>query len=296
MRIRLKMTGKKENGAIAGIAAFHHSVSSLFHQLRKSCGCLMFLLPAAVFLSSCEPEPMIFKGPYHVRFTEETASERESFSEEIELSVHLVGPQRNESIRINYAVEGDAREGVDYEIISERGVVIIPPNSSFGYINIRLINNANNILESQEIIFTLNGVNPVELEIGQGPSEIGRTMTFTIFDDCILGGYYTGFGPQGSAPVSDIRITSTDCQEYILSNWDINLPIFNSSAKRDLIFIDNYDNTLNIPEQEEETLAEDQATIRGSGVVNPITNEIVLTIEFVDVPEIAPQTVTFKPQ
>lgn len=295
MKIRFRMIGANENGKLTGITAFDRPVCSC-RQIVGSCSYLMFFLWGAILLTGCEPEEMIFKGPYHVRFTEEAASERESFSEEIELSVHLVGPQRNESIRINYTVGGDAREGVDYEILSERGVVIIPPNSSFGYINIRLINNANNILESQEIIFTLNGVNPVELEIGQGPSEIGRTMTFAIFDDCILGGYYTGFGPQGSAPISGIRITSTDCQEYLLSNWDINLPIFNSSSKRDLIFIDNYDNTLTIPEQEEETLAEDQATIRGSGVVNPITNEIVLTIEFVDVPEVAPQTVTFKPQ
>lgn len=256
----------------------------------------LILLWTVVVMSSCEQEKLIFKGPYHVRFTEETASEQESWSEEIQISVHLVGPQRGEDIKINYSIAGDAREGIDYEILSERGVVVIPDNSSFGYITLRLINNANNILESQEIIFTLEGVTPVNLEIGQGESAIGKQLVFTILDDCILGGYYTGFGPQGSAPIEDIRITSTDCQEYLLSNWDINLPIFNSSGKRDLIFIDNYDNTLTIPEQEEETLAEEEATIRGTGVVNPLTNEIILTIEFVDVPEVAPQTVTFKPQ
>ncbi len=268
---------------------------------RLSATLLLFLKGALLLLTvvltaGCEQEKLIFKGPYHVRFTEEAASEQESWSENIQISVHLVGPQRDEDVKINYSIEGDAREGIDYEILSERGVVVIPDNASFGYITLRLINNANNILESQEIIFTLEGVAPVSLEIGQGESAIGKQMVFTILDDCILGGYYTGFGPTGSAPIENIRITSTDCQEYLLSNWDINLPIFNSSGVRDLIFIDNYDNTLTIPEQEEETLAEEQATIRGTGVVNPLTNEIILTIEFVDVPEVAPQTVTFKPR
>lgn len=248
-------------------------------------------------LASCEPEKMIFRGPYHVRFTEEAASEQESFSEEIELSVHLTGPQIDERIEISYSIGGDAREGIEYEITSERGLVTIAPNSSFGYITLRLINNANNILESQKIIFTLEGVSPVDLSIGQGESEIGRAMNFTIVDDCILGGYYTGYGPTAtSVPISDIRITSNDCREYLLANWDLNLPVFNSSTERDLIFIDNYDNTLTIPEQEEQTLNEEVATIRGTGVVNPITNEITLTIEFVDVEDVEPQVVRFIPQ
>ena len=247
-------------------------------------------------LAGCETEKLIFKGPYHVRFTEESASELESFNDEIELSVHLVGPQRNENIEISYSITGDAREGIDFEILANRGVVRIPANSSFGYIRMRLINNANNILESQDIVFTLEGVSPVDLAIGQGESEIGRKSTFTIIDDCILGGYYTGFGPTGSAPIADIRITSADCREYLLSNWDINLPIFNFSSERDLIFNDNYDNTITIPEQEEQTLVEEQATIRGSGIVNPLTGQITLTIEFVDVAEIEPQTVTFRRQ
>lgn len=254
------------------------------------------LLVAIAALPACEPERLIFRGPYHVRFTEEAASEQESFSDEINLSVHLVGPQIGEPIEISYSVAGDAREGIDYEILSERGVVKIPANNSFGYITIRLINNANNILESQDIVLTLEGVLPVTLAIGQGESEIGRSMTFTIFDDCILGGYYTGFGPSNTAPISDIRITSSDCNEYLLANWDINLDVFNSNTRRDLIFVDNYDNTLTIPEQEEETLPDEEATIRGSGVVNPITGELTLTIEFADRQDIPAQTIRLRPQ
>lgn len=256
----------------------------------------MFAVLGLTAMSACEPEHTIFRGPYHVRFTKETASELESWSEVIDVSVHLVGPQIDENIRVNYSIAGDAREGIDYEILTERGLVVIPAGESFGYIKLRLINNANNILESQDIIFNIEGVTPVELEIGQEPSQIGRKMTFTIFDDCILGGYYTGFGPRGTAPIEDIRITSTDCREYFLSNWDIHLEAFASTLVRDLIFVDNYDNTITIPEQEEETLPEDEATISGTGVVNPITREIVLTIVFADRPDIAPQTITLKPQ
>jgi len=257
---------------------------------------IAMIVGTASLFSGCEPEKMIFTGPYHVRFTSEAAFEQESFSEEIELSVHLAGPQRDQRIEVSYSIAGDAREGIDFEITSERGLVTIPANSSFGQIKLRLINNANNILETQNIVFTLTGVSPVDLAIGQGESEIGREMTFTIIDDCILGGYYTGYGPGISRPFSGIRITSTDCREYLLSNWDLDLPVFTSNTVRDLTFIDNYDNTITIPEQEEATLAEDQATIRGTGVVNPITNEIVLTIEFVDVEDVESQTVRFIPQ
>ena len=57
----------------------------------------------------------------------------------------------------------------------------------------------------------------------------------------------------------------------------------------DLKFVDNGDNTLTIPEQVEENLAPDQATIRGTGVVDPITRNIIMKItlvDFTDQPEI----------
>ena len=49
----------------------------------------------------------------------------------------------------------------------------------------------------------------------------------------------------------------------------------------DLIFIDNGDNTLTIPEQEEEFIDDELATIKGSGVVDPVTREIILKVTLV---------------
>jgi hypothetical protein len=50
----------------------------------------------------------------------------------------------------------------------------------------------------------------------------------------------------------------------------------------DLKFIDNGDNTLTIPQQEEENLSDDLATIHGTGVVDPTTRNIIMTIILVD--------------
>jgi hypothetical protein len=58
----------------------------------------------------------------------------------------------------------------------------------------------------------------------------------------------------------------------------------------DLKFVDNGDNTLTIPEQEEANLDPSLATIRGTGVVDPTTRIITMTItlvDFTDQPEVS---------
>lgn len=227
---------------------------------------------------NCETERIIFKGPYFVRFTESSRTEKESFSKLIEIEVHQSQPVLEEDVTITYSVGGDAREGVDYIILGERGKVKINKGDFFGTIQIQLINNANNIIRSQDIIFTIQSVNNDKLQVGQDQSAIGKSYTFTIVDDCILGGTY--IGKQGSFTMSDITISSADCEIYTLSNWNIN--IFNSSTEMNLKFVDNGDNTLTIPEQEEENLAADVATIRGIGVVDPTTRIIMMTITLLD--------------
>lgn len=232
----------------------------------------------------CDDNEIIFEGPYHVRFTEPSITYKESHSPVIPISVHLVGPQPDERIVINYSIAGDAREGVDFEIVGERGTVVIPRGESFGYIEMRLINNSNNILDRHTVDFSLVSVQPSRYDIGFGSGvKAGKDLSFTILDDCILGGSYTGTYKTNTAPIEGIQITSTDCITYLLENWDIN--VFSFPAIRDLTFTDNGDNTLNIPEQEELTFASDFATIRGDGIVNPVTREITLNIELVDFEE-----------
>ena len=139
-----------------------------------------------VALLGCEENDTFFTGPYHVRFTESSDSRLESFSPVIPISVHLVGPQQEEDITITYRLEGDAREGVDYEIVSDNRSVTIPRGQSFGSIALQLINNSNNILESHDIIFVLETVDSPDIEIGFGPGvKAGESYTFTIEDDCI---------------------------------------------------------------------------------------------------------------
>ena len=242
---------------------------------------LQLLLASVLFIGwSCETEKVVFKGPYYVRFTEPSSFARESFSKPITIQVHYAGPALAEDLTVSYSVGGSARAGVDYIIPGEDGKVVIPEGKFFGNIELQLINNSNNILRSQDIIFTLNGINNSGVKIGQGNSDIGKTFTFTIFDDCILGGNYVGLRSAFSIPVDDISITSEDCERYILSNW--NIDIFNTPFDMDLVFIDKGDNTLTIPVQEEDNLPEDLATIAGTGIVDPVTREINMTIQLLD--------------
>lgn len=244
-------------------------------------------------MTCCETEKIIFTGPYHVRFTESTGFEKESFSGVIEIEVHHVGPAPEEDVNLSYTIGGTAREGVDYVILEERKKVKIAAGEYFGFIKIQLINNANNILRSQDIIFTIQTTNADKLEVGQGPSALGKSYTFTIFDDCILGGTYSGQRSDGSSIYDDITLTSQDCETYILSNW--NIDIFSTDTEMDLTFIDNGDNTLTIPEQEEEEINEEFATIRGNGVVDPATREIILNITLVDIDDQPEVSIILKP-
>jgi len=246
---------------------------------------------------SCRENEIYFDGPYHVRFTELEDSELESYSQVIPISVHLAGPHMDQSISISYIISGTAREGKDFEIIGNRGEVLIQRGKSFGYINLKLINNSNNILETSDIVFTLESVTPSTLDLGYGEYfKIGKSMTFTIIDDCILGGTYTGFYEPIPIPINEIRISSRDCITYTLANWDINIDLLDYQLERNLIFYDNGDNTLTIPVQEELTIHPDSATIRGSGVVNPVTREITFKIQLVDFTGSPEVTVKYTPE
>jgi hypothetical protein len=241
---------------------------------------LCVLLGASIFMA-CEKKEIVFQGPYHVRFSEPSASARESFNQPIRIPIHLVGPHRNVPITVRYTISGTARRGIDFRIEGEEGTVIIPPNQSFGYIVLRLINNANNILESQDLTFNITSVSPDDLQIGFSKEGIiGRSTTFTILDDCILSGTYTGVreGVQNVAPVSDVEITSTDCVEYLASNWNIGL-IQLPSVPMNFRFVDNGDNTLTIPKQAEEVLSAPNDTIQGIGSVNPLNGRLTFNIE-----------------
>ena len=260
-------------------------------QLKIFKTCVWVLL---ILITGCETEKVIFRGPYHVRFTESSAYDKESYTQPIDIQVHLAGEALEEDLTVGYLIGGTAREGVDYVILDERKKVRIPAGEYFGTIRIQLINNANNILRSQDIVLTLISANQANLEIGQGSSAIGKIFTFTIFDDCILGGTYTGENIEGINTYEDISITSQDCNTYVLSNW--NLDVLESSTAMDLIFVDNGDNTLTIPEQEEEAIIDEQATIRGTGVVDPATGEILIKVTLIDLEDKPEYSFVYRPQ
>lgn len=240
--------------------------------MRRSYSLILKFFTVVLFTVSisCETEKILFEGPDFVRFTDVALTTKESVADPIKIEVHLVGPERSEDININYAVTGNARLGIDYVILSDVNKVTIKKGEYVGYITVQLINNANNILRSQNLVFTLLTITPSALQVGQGPSQIGDEFTLTIQDDCILSGMYSGTKSVFDIPVDGIEITSSDCENYTLSNW--NIDVFSPPYEYSLEFIDNGDNTLTIPEQETDT------KLSGKGTVDPLTKKIVLTI------------------
>lgn len=71
--------------------------------------------------SGCETEPIIFSGPYFVRFTETSLSTKESNSKPILIEVHQAGDALDEDLNITYKISGNARAGIDYTIAGEAG-------------------------------------------------------------------------------------------------------------------------------------------------------------------------------
>ena len=248
---------------------------------------MVMLIGIGVFACETSDVDRTFEGPYFVRFTDTTLTYKESYSKPIAIEVHNVGPQLDQPITISYTVSGSAREGKEYSIVGTKGTVVIPAKSSTGNIMVQLINNANNILESSSLTFTLTGVQPSTLQVGFGQENIiGKTLVLTIQDDCLFGGSYTGTqiynttkGPQ-TASVSDVTITSTDCKQYLLSNWNIGIPFFSFDAVMPtLTFTDNGDNSITVPTQNNAELG-DTDTITGTGAWNPRNRVITLNLQF----------------
>lgn len=249
-----------------------------FSNLNRGIWVVVSLLTS---LTSCETELVNFEGPYHVRFTDVTLSEKESNHNVIRIEVHNAGPAIENELTITYSISGDARENIDYTVLGTRGVVSIPEGEYFGYIEVKLINNANNILRSQDLLITLNRVNSNDLEVGQGKGGIGKVCTLTIEDDCLLSGFYIGKQGTSSNTISDIAMTSSDCESYFISNWDINL--MGSADPVPLIFIDNGDNTLTIKEQTQSIyygFGNEEVLVSGVGSVNPTTRVIFLSLNY----------------
>ena len=262
------------------------------YKLKALIGVVMLLI-MSVFACEQSDVNRTFEGPYFVRFTDTSLTYKESYNQPISIRVHNAGPVLAQPITINYIISGTAREGKEYNIVGTKGTVIIPTNASSGNIVVRLINNANNILESTSLTITLTSVQPSNLQVGFGKDNIiGKSITLTIQDDCLLGGTYTGTAKftNGTATVPNIAITSGDCKQYTLNNWNLGLLDFNAD-KPTLTFIDNGDNSLTIPSQSNPYLGSTGA-LSGTGAWNPRTRQITLNI-YLKIPVSATRDTTY---
>ncbi len=256
----------------------------------------LLVLTGIVFLS-CEEQRIEFEGPDYVRFTDTTLVFKESHSLMVPVRVHLVGKPRTEPITVSYSVSGTAIEGRDYTIEGPDRTVTIPANSFFGTIPVNFINNSNNILRTQEIIFSLRAVSGGDdnaaIQTGTGKNNLlGSSLRLTIQDDCLFGGFYTGKRAGYTGQVKDVEITSTNCTDYLLSNWNIGILSFNAD-RLTLQFTDNGDNSITIPSQFNGFLGD---TLMGNGAWDPRTRDIVLNVMIKTETEAGKDTLITIPQ
>lgn len=244
------------------------------------------------WLVSCKEERILFENNY-VRFTDTTLTYKESYSPSIKVKVHNAGPVLNESIIVNYTIAGTAREGKDYKIEGTRGAVSIPSGQSFAEISVKLINNANNIIDASTIEFTLTSVTPSDkVQLGLEGGKLGKTMTLTIRDVCLFDGIYTGLLPVKTQfyGVENIPITSNDCKTYIIDNFNVGFvgfpqffnwqdPFGFEAIHPKLSFVDNGNNTITIPKQVIGELPAGYDTLSGTGLWNPQNKRITLSIK-----------------
>lgn len=244
---------------------------------RNSIPAAILILVILMATLSCHEQEIVYEGPDYVRFTDTTLVYKESLGKVIPVRIHLVGRPSETPVTIAYSVSGTAIEGRDYSIDGQKGMVTIPAGSLFGEIGLRLINNANNILRSSELLFTINSASQGEksVQVGTGRNfSMGNSLRVTIEDDCLFGGFYNARRAGYDRLVKDIAITSTNCTEYLLANWNIGVMSFNAD-KITLRFIDNGDNSITIPNQYSVVLGD---TVLGNGAWDPRTRQIILNV------------------
>lgn len=128
-------------------------------------------------INSCEPDNLEYDGPSVVEFFPVSKSVDNGSGETGELiKVQLVGPQESAPITINFVVDAasTAVAGTNYTLVTD-GSFVIPANSSFGYINVDVLNDAA-IAADVKLILTLTGNADIS------PSENYKTFTLTIRD------------------------------------------------------------------------------------------------------------------
>ncbi len=236
-----------------------------------------------VVMFSCEDKLITYDGPDFVRFTDTTLSFKESYRQPIEIKVHVVGKPQPHPVTVSYIINGTAREGRDYVIEGTKGSVTIPANEYFGIIRMRLVNNSNNVIGSQQMTLTLmtalKGDGTDAIQVGAGKNSLlGKSLVMTIDDDCLFGGTYTGTLQGYPEEFENIAFTSNDCNNYTVSNWNVGFFIYNAYKPR-FTFKDNGDNTITIPRQYNEYIGD---TLYGNGNWDSRTRIITVNLKLKD--------------
>lgn len=135
----------------------------------------------SLMFTACKKEYQTYKGPSVVEFSPAIKSRSQGTVAAPgydSVKVQLVGPQRPANLELSYTIDpkSTAVEGNHYTI-PNLGKLIIPANSSFGYIRVNLVPGSipNNLTASQKkLIFNLVGNTEVPASVNY------QTYTLTV--------------------------------------------------------------------------------------------------------------------
>jgi len=131
-----------------------------------------------VTLVACEEKLTIFEGPYHVRFTNTSATIDENKPAGTSIQLHFAGPKTEEAINVTLKVEG-GQEGVDFKFLEGGTSISIPSGNFFTSIKVAAIDNDEND-GNKTVVFTIESVSG---GFSAGLGLVGKTFTLTIKDD-----------------------------------------------------------------------------------------------------------------
>jgi len=131
----------------------------------------------AIFIVGCEEQLTVFEGPYHVRFTGTSSSQKESSISETVIKIHYAGSQPAESIQVDFSFTGGT-EGVDFTLIGGTSLTI-PAGEWFTSFSVKPIDNQ--VADGDKVItFEITSVSG---DISAGLGLVGKKFTYTITDD-----------------------------------------------------------------------------------------------------------------
>ncbi len=144
---------------------------------------LLFILSLLISFTACEKDKpdLKYNGENFIFFNDAAGSVQESDGLIYNVIVKLAAPAQSSSVTVDFAVETNAIEGEDYELLNESNTLTFEAGSFEDTIKIRSIDN---LVEDGSKLITINLQNGGAFNLGYpGPDGNNSIFAFTIIDD-----------------------------------------------------------------------------------------------------------------